>query len=667
VLGCAADDPRDLGQEITRVVEAVGLVDVEVVSERDEAGKGPAEFRRTLRGELDPNSRFRIKSIETTRTSSKPHAPFITSTLQMTASSQLGFPAGRTMRAAQQLYEGIDLGAEGQVGLITYMRTDSTHLAPEAVTTVREWIGTEQGDRYLPEQPRSYGSSNRDAQEAHEAIRPNDVALTPRSLKGQLGDDQWKLYDLIWRRFVASQMVNAEWDATGVLFERSDRPTGAVLKATGRVLVFDGFLAVAGTPTASDEQVLPQLDEGHVAAPFDVEPQQKFSSSPSRYNEGSLIKKLEEEGIGRPSTYASIIRVIQDRRYVEKDGSRFRATDLGEVVTDKLREGFPKIMDVGYTRWMEQQLDEVEDGNTDWVSFLHEFHGPFQENLQAAHEQMSHAKAETQPAPKEYACPECRQPTEYRFGRNGKFLGCTGFKVAPKPSGVDCPECGEAELGVHRGKTERARPFLLCPDCDHKLTWSKLSKKQREPITEIAATLDSPCRYVAPIDSDGRPIEPELTEVACPEPECGEAMTRRTGRFGPFLSCSKYPDCKGAVNLDKKTGCVKLPKPPPLLTDLRCPKCDEPLNLRSGKRGPWLGCSKFPRCKGRQAWSKLEDAVKDSWTKTLKAHDRELQPPPYRTIDGKLIGEGYQPGVQDAEDAAETDVDQLAAVGDADD
>ncbi|MEX1363522.1 MAG: DNA topoisomerase, partial [Nannocystaceae bacterium] len=450
-LGCPADAPRDLSDEIKAVAEAVGMTEVSVDSQEDPEGRGPARFRRTLTGQVDGKARYAIKSIDTRRTTSRPSAPFITSSLQIAAANRLGFSAQRTMRTAQSLYEGVNVPGEGQVGLITYMRTDSTNIAAEAIEQARQHIGA-LGSDYLPGKPNVYSSANKDAQEAHEAIRPTSVDREPSALAAALTPDQLKLYDLIWRRFVASQMVPAKWDATAVLFEREDRPTGAVLKATGRVLAFDGFYRVAGVPTASDEQTLPALTEGQAAAPFGIDADQRFSSPPPRYSEASLVKTLESEGIGRPSTYASIIGVIQDRKYVEQLDRRFYATDLGEVVTDKLLEAFPELMNVGYTRAMEAELDKIEEQSADWIAMLHDFYGPFAHALETAHDSLTHAKAETQPAI--YKCPKDGSRTEYRFGRNGRFLSCTAY-----------------------------------PECD----------------------------YSAPIDRKGRPLLPELVDVVCPE------------------------------------------------------------------------------------------------------------------------------------------------------
>ncbi|MBQ19004.1 MAG: DNA topoisomerase I [Planctomycetaceae bacterium] len=648
LLECSGEDPPDLTDDVRAAAEAAGLVDVEIVSVEDEDGKGPARYRREVTGRIDPATVYRVKEISTRPSPASPRPPFKTSTLQRAAATYLGFTADRTMRAAQSLYQGVALGGGDQVGLITYMRTDSTHLADEAIQAARTLIESNYGEAFRPDTPRIYETNRDDAQEAHEAIRPTDVKRTPDDLRSRLNDDQWKLYDLIWRRFLACQMTDAQWESTTVLMERADRETGAVLKAKGRVQVFAGFQEVAGV-AESDEQVLPALTEDERLAPFDILPRQKFSSPPARYNEASLIKKLEEEGIGRPSTYASILKVIQDRRYAEKrGGAALFPTDLGEVVTEKLKQGFPRIMDVGYTKWMEGQLDAVEGGDTDWVEFLREFYGPFRESLESAHEAMTHAKAETELAPDEYRCPDCGKRTEYRFGKNGKFLSCTGFNVKPIPSEIDCPECQAVPLDVNRGKTARARPFLTCSDCQHKLTWRKLTAEQKETVAEMAAKIPEPCRYAAPIDFRGRPIEPERTNVACPK--CGEAMIRRTGRFGPFLSCPDYPACDGVANLDRKTGVVKLPKPPPLETDLLCSKCDQPLNLRNGKRGPWLGCSTFPKCKGRQGWVKLEEEIRDRWAKALTDWEAENQPSPLLTTDGERLEEGFQPVVQDDDD-----------------
>ena len=569
-LGCTAEKPQDLGAAITNVAEAVGMLDTSIETEENPGGKGPARFNRTLTGALDPGTRYEVTSIETKRTSSRPYAPFITSTLQQNAANRLSFATDRTMRLAQGLYEGIEIKGEGQVGLITYMRTDSTHLSGEAINMARSYVKSTFGEDYLPEKPNFFGSSNKKAQEAHEAIRPTDAARTPDSLRGALKEDQYKLYKLIWERFVSSQMTAAKFDATSVLFTRSDQPTGAVLKANGRVLVFDGFMRVAGIATASEEQTLPALSEGDQSAPFAIEPKQKFTNPPPRYNEGSLVKKLEEEGIGRPSTYASIIRVIQDRGYVEQVDRRFHASALGEVVTDMLIQAFPVLMQVSYTKDLEERLDLIESDHRDWRSMLGDFYGRFSSSLEHAHENLMHARAVTRPAP--FACPECGSTTSYRFGKNGRFLSCSAY-----------------------------------PECD----------------------------YAAPVDREGRPLLPEQVDIKCPED--GAQMIKRTGRFGPFIASPNYPDTKFVLNIDKKGG-LKLPSPPPFETELTCPKCEErPMYLREGARGPWLGCSGFPKCRGRLGWQKLEEDERKKLELALKNHLKQHPMPVITRMDGTEI------------------------------
>ncbi|MBX7081756.1 MAG: topoisomerase DNA-binding C4 zinc finger domain-containing protein [Nannocystaceae bacterium] len=571
-LGCPSDKPKDLSAEVKRVAEAVGLSQVEITTTEDPQGKGPARWIRSVAGKVAPGVRYKVGGIETRRTSTKPAPPFITSSLQIAAANQLGFTAQRTMRAAQALYEGVEIPGEGQVGLITYMRTDSTNLAPEAIEDARRYIG-KLGAKYLPPEALRYSSSNKDAQEAHEAIRPTSVDRRPEDVASALTQDQARLYDLIWRRFVACQMVPAQWDSTAVTFVRADKNTGATLRATGRVLAFDGFYRVAGAPLASDEQTLPELAPKQEAGAFAIEAQQKFGNPPPRYTEASLVKTLESEGIGRPSTYASIISVIQERKYVEQLDRRFYATDLGEVVTDKLTEAFPTLIDVGYTRQMEAELDKIEEQAADWVKMLQNFYGPFSRQLEAAHEDMTHAKAEIQPAL--FKCPKCGSRTCYRFGRNGRFLSCTAY-----------------------------------PDCD----------------------------YSAPIDRDGRPQLPEMVDIACPED--GSQMELRNGRFGQFLASVNYPKITFVLNLDKKGG-IKFPAPPPLVVDaLQCPKCKSPMNLRRGKRGPWLGCSAFPKCRGRLAWSQVDEALGKQLEKQLEKHEKQHPPVVIKSLAGKPITEG---------------------------
>ena len=558
--GAFADpDAHDLTPTVRSVCEELGLGGLGTRVEEDGSGKGPARWRREISGEVDPDVPYAVESVETKRTRARAPGPFITSTMQQSASSRLGFGAQRTMRAAQGLYEGINIPGEGPVGLITYMRTDSTHISSEALDQVRAHIGKSFGDAYLPEKPNFFSSSDKGAQEAHEAIRPTDVSRHPDALKSVLKPDQHRLYELIWRRFVACQMTPAQWDSTTVHI-RGGRRGRALLRVTGRTLAFDGHFRVSGVPTSDSELNLPKLDEGRALHPFAIEPAQRFTSPPGRYTEASLIKTLEREGIGRPSTYASIIQTIQDRNYVENLNKSFHATDLGEVVTDKLVEGFPRLMDLGYTRDMEEELDKIEDEHLDWIDMLERFYGRFSESLERAHEEMTHAKAETRPAPDEYRCETCGSTLVYRFGKNGRFLSCSRY-----------------------------------PDCD----------------------------YACPCDREGRPRLAEFIDVKCPE--TGRPMIRKTGRFGPFLTTpleeGETNDDGVILNIDKK-GFVVAPSVPPLETTLECPTCGAPLNLRGGVRGPWLGCSRFPKCRGRGKWTELDDEKKQELEAALETHEK---------------------------------------------
>ena len=394
-------EPEDLSAKVEAVLKSAGLTNIQSTVEEIDDARGPARFQRSISGTPDPSLPWNVRSIETKRTSSRPPPPFITSTLQQAASTRLGFGARRTMSAAQGLYEGVNIPGEGPVGLITYMRTDSTHIAGEALNMARTHIAQTYGDKYLPEKPNFFGSSNKSAQEAHEAIRPTNVAYTPDRVRKSLKPDQAKLYEIIWQRFVACQMASAQWDATTILIDGGNSDT-LTFKATGRVLVFDGFYKVAGVPTASDEATLPAVKEQDELHAFAIDPRQRFTNPPARYTEASLIKTLESEGIGRPSTYASIVQTIQDRKYVEQRERRFYASDLGEVVTDKLIEAFPRIMDLGYTREMEAELDKIEEEHLDWIDMLERFYGPFTEALERADDLLKHAKAETVPAPEDF-------------------------------------------------------------------------------------------------------------------------------------------------------------------------------------------------------------------------------------------------------------------------
>ena len=573
----------DDAKTVTEVVKALGITVAEVERTEDPSGKGPAAHRVRIATKIDQSpATFQIADLSRRQRRVNPPAPFTTAAMQQAAAVQLHFSASRTMRVAQQLYEGIDVPGEGGVGLITYMRTDSTQLSRDATDQVRGFIQDTFGQKYLPEKPRSYAAAKR-AQEAHEAIRPTDAARTPDKLRGSLSNEQFRLYDLIWKRFVACQMNPAVWQVTEAAIVAETSKGKAEFKSLGRQLEFDGFLKVAGPPRGGD-QILPDLDVGQPVAPADVQPTQHFTQAPPRYTEASLVKALEADGIGRPSTYASIIQTIQSRRYVELIDRSFHPTDMGTVVTDKLVKHLPDVFDVRFTAHMEDQLDHVEDGSADWVAVLKEFYGPFSADLKRAAEEMVHAKAESEPS--DYVCENCRKPMVYKFSRNGRYLACTGY-----------------------------------PDC----------------------------KTTHPVDKEGKKVERQVVDVACPK--CGEALILRKGRFGPFLSCSKYPECDGVVNLDKK-GFIKPPSAPPLQVDAPCPKCQAPLNLRRSKRGPWLSCSKYPKCRGRQGWKALPpDQQKDLELKLLN-HEKEHPQPVIKKLDGTAVGDEHTPAVLADEEKA---------------
>ncbi|RLS78505.1 MAG: hypothetical protein DWI03_04025 [Planctomycetota bacterium] len=590
----------DLAVDAKAAAAAAGLLDVTDDRVTDPEGKGRGRNIVRLTGRPDPAARYTVESIDVTRTRSRPYPPFITSTLQQAASSRLGMSTDRTMRIAQQLYEGIDLPDEGRVGLITYMRTDSTNLSREAIEMARGYLEKRHGATYVPDKPRVYTSSNESAQEAHEAIRPTDAFREPNGIAAALSDEQFKLYRLIWESFVACQSTDAEWDSTSVRIRRSDRDTGAVFKAHGRVLRFDGFYKISGTPRDDGDQVLPNFEKGAVLAPFDIEPRQKFQAPPPRYTEATLVKKMEEEGIGRPSTYASIINVIENRGYVVQQDRRFHATAIGEAVTGFLKRGFQdQFIEIGYTREIERELDQVAQGSKPWTEMLHEFHDELSPKLEHALQE-PHEKAKADPSP--YACPQCGRQLEFRLGNKGEFLSCSGYnEKMPDPEAL---------------AKAAAKPA------------PKKGGKARKPakIKEVPV-----CTFAMPVDRQRRPLLPEQIDLLSP---AGVPMVKRTGRFGDFLVEDKPrpPKPKGRkaaeapaeplpfiLNLDKK-GNIKFPSPPPLVTDIACPRCGDVMNLRDGKRGPWLGCRAFPKCRGREAFGKLADTKRAELEKQLAAH-----------------------------------------------
>ena len=605
--------------EARKVVEALGW-NVEDVRRRpwDEYRRLGLEQVEILGG-LGPGvPAFTVGDLTTKRTTTKPPAPFTTASLQQQASTYLRFSASRTMRIAQALYEGIDLNGEGTVGLITYMRTDSTNLSKEAVDSVRSFIRQQYGADYVPEHPNVYGKRQERAQEAHEAIRPTDPHRTPESVRAALSDEQYRLYDLIWRRFVACQMPPAQWDSTSVAVT-ADTPVGrARFAGSGRKLVFDGFMRVAGV--SSDDQLLPAMRVGQALGVVDLEPKQQFTSPPPRYTEASLVKALEQEGIGRPSTYAAIIDTIQDRGYVEQDDRKFYPTALGELVTDKLVQHFPKLMDVKFTSYMEDELDKIEEAHLDWVQVLHEFYDPFRELLGKAGDEMEAVRSQ----PSEHRCPTCGEPMLFRWSKAGRFLSCSAYPrckatlnvdrdgrpLIPKETATPCAECGKPTV-LRQSKTGF---FLGCSSYPE-------------------------CRATVPCNEHGEPhrlvTEDELKRP-CDACGSGEMVLKRKGRRA-FLGCNRYPECKNVAPLPPDVRLERPPRVEPEPAGMRCEKCQRPMVIRSGRRGKFVACTGYPRCRATFPFEKLEEA-------RARAAAEGTAPPPPPTNGAGGGFKPWQPG-----------------------
>jgi DNA topoisomerase-1 len=489
---------------------------------------------RDLVAEIERQS-FVVNEVTTKERKRNPVPAFITSKLQQEASRKLGFPVKRTMMIAQHLYEGVEIGSEGSVGLITYMRTDSTRVSDTALSEARQFIGRQYGANYLPEKAVHY-RSKKAAQDAHEAIRPSDVARTPDSLANYLKPEELKLYRLIWQRFVASQMMPALFDQTTI-----DIQAGRfVFRATGSVQKFDGFLKVyqeGRDETAAEddeaERTLPLVADGETLTPNKIDPEQHFTEPPPRFTEATLVKALEEKGIGRPSTYAAIMTTIQDREYVEKKEGRFHPTALGKTVNDVLIEGgFDDLFNETYTARMEEELDEIEEGKLKWTDALSEFYDKFKDDLAKFQKYAKDIKEKETPT--EEVCLKCGTPgMVMKLGRFGKYLKC-----------LNCSATRDAE-----------------------------------PVAQEAAT-----------SANGSPDGEEEIE-ACEL--CGKSMQLRRGRFGPFYGCSGYPECK---NIRKISKSGKLTAPPEPI-DEKCPVDGAQLVKRQGRYGEFISCSNYPKCK----------------------------------------------------------------------
>ncbi|MCM3131970.1 type I DNA topoisomerase [Paenibacillus polysaccharolyticus] len=424
---------------------------------------------------------FTIKEVKEKERTRNPSAPFTTSSLQQEAARKLNFRASKTMSVAQQLYEGVDLGKEGTVGLITYMRTDSTRIAGSAQEEAKEYIIGKYGETFAPESPRNYSKKATNAQDAHEAIRPTSIMRDPDSIKSFMSRDQFRLYKLIWERFVASQMSSAILDTLSVDIAAGD----TIFRAAGSKVRFQGFMKVYvegnDDGTTEEDRLLPPLKSGDVLEKQEIEPKQHFTQPPPRYTEARLVKTLEELGIGRPSTYAPTLETIQKRGYVAIEEKKFMPTELGELVIEQMEEFFPEILNVEFTANMEGDLDHVEEGSEDWVKVLAEFYESFEKRLEFAEEEMKEIEIEDEVS--DEICEKCGKPLVYKLGRFGKFLACSGFpdcrntKPIIKDIGVTCPKCKEGHVVERRSK--KGRIFYGCdkyPECDF-VSWDRPSAK----------------------------------------------------------------------------------------------------------------------------------------------------------------------------------------------
>ncbi len=494
---------------------------------------GEAEAR-ALEAELKAAS-WRVQKVDRRERRRNPAAPFITSKLQQEAANRLHFTAKKTMTLAQRLYEGVELGEEGSVGLITYMRTDSTRLSADAVTDVRALIARQYGEQYLPAEPNVF-KTKKAAQDAHEAIRPTSLEWTPERVQPFLEPDMFRLYELVWRRFVACQMAPGVYDQTTVEISAGR----ALFRATGTILKFPGYLAVYGEKAdesseekdekekgeegdSSQARELPPLEAGEELSLAKLRPEQHFTQPPPRFTEASLVKELEERGIGRPSTYAAILSTIQDREYVKKEEGRFFPTDLGTLVTELLVQAFPEIVDAAFTAGLEERLDQIEEGSVDWIQVLEDFYGPFKAEVARAEAQMRDVKREE--IKTDLVCEKCGKPMVIKWGKRGQFLACSGY-----------------------------------PECKNTMDFRREADGKVTPVQETTTT-DEICA------------------------KCGAPMVVKRGRFGRFLACSRYPECKSSR---------------PLSIGIACPAegCTGQLTERRSKRGKiFYGCNRYPDCK----------------------------------------------------------------------
>jgi DNA topoisomerase I len=516
--------------------------------------------------------------------------PFTTSKLQQDSSRKLRFSVKRTMMIAQRLYEGVELGEEGSVGLITYMRTDSTRVSNEALAEVREYIKSQYGNEYLPESPNFY-KEKKAAQAAHEAIRPTSAMRHPDQIKQYLKEDEFKVYKLIWQRFVASQITPAVFDQTTVDIDAKSGAETFWFRVTGSVLKFDGFLRVyEESKDVKDEEEeelkhkLPPLEPGQKLTLRELKPEQHFTEPPPRYNEASLVKELEERGIGRPSTYSAILSTIQERQYVQKLGGKFSPTEIGLVVTDLLVENFRDIFDVQYTARLEEELDEIEEGKETWINALTEFYKRFAKDLRYAEKHMENVKRMEKPTDEK--CERCGSPLVIKWGKHGSFYACSSYdKENPesctftKENPINLPDLDSADL-------QETTQEEYCENC------GRVMVLKRGRFGQFMACTGYPdCKTTRRLDQGKKVPDIPLDELC---PKCGRNMMIRHGRFGEFTACSGYPDCKYVKQN---------------FIGVKCPLCKEGdlVEKKARKGNTFYGCGNYPKCKFTSAHRPLAE------------------------------------------------------------
>ena len=582
---------------------------------------------------------YTVAKVDKKQAKRNPSPPFTTSTLQQEAGRKLRFTAKKTMAVAQQLYEGLPVGNEGQIGLITYMRTDSPSVSNEARNEARRYISEKFGAPYVPTSPRAYRARSKGAQEAHEAIRPTSSYRDPAAMKSYLSNDQSKLYELIWKRMVASQMSSALIDQTTAHIEtasgwredasRSDElhattmgsPPSYLFRATGSVTAFPGFLTLYhedadDTANSEKQPPLPELSLGESLEFLALQQKQHFTQPPPRYTEASLIKALEENGIGRPSTYAPTLSTIQDRKYINKEKGRIHPTELGLRVNALLNEHFPDIVNLGFTAEMEQEFDEISRGEREWVPVIREFYDPFQEALDKASEAIPDEASGL-------VCEKCGEPMTVKAGRNGRFLSCSGYPKCknakplpgqePEETDIFCEKC-ERPMVI---KVGRYGKFLSCtgyPECKNARPLPGDEREQPEETDEVCEKCESPmvirsgrrgkflactaypkCKNTRPLPGDERE-QPEKTDEACEK--CASPMVIRSGRRGKFLACTAYPKCKNTRPLPGEQS-----RQAPEIIDESCDKCGKPMAIKSGRRGKFIACTGYPKCKNAKPYA----------------------------------------------------------------